>query len=615
MKKMFLTMIILLCIFSCGRVYAYDVYEHENNDSYEKAQPVYSGYEVIGKIDGNGDYDSDYYYLKAEDNGKLTVKLKHTYGGAYWSIYFYVYENGKYEKIQSTGVGSTDSEVYTFPFIGVTKGKKYYVCIRGYSTYYYGEKYRVSFDIQKNEFIEHELNDYYDKATDVQVGTYEGIINWSETMSGNSDYDYYRFRSKNDGKLTVRFLHTYDDCDWTIKFYMYYDGKYEEIQSTTIDSKDSEMIELPYIGIIKNSNYYIRIQNWYSSKDSYKIVVNFESSNYVEKEFNDSFVTSNSILNNQKYYGIMNNNSDRGDDVDYYVFNAVTDGAIKMEFEHDYSSGGFIIDFFVYDDYTYKSVDSFEVELDSKTKVERYYYDIKKGKNYYFKIYGNYYCGSEKYSFKVFNKRIGKYSSQVIKAMDDEKNIDEIKFGKLKFNTDGVKNNEIELKWKKVPSAKWYVIYGNECGKGKKYKYIKSVSKLKCKVKKIDGIKIKKAKNYKFTCLAIDEFGSVITAAKTVHVSTTGGKLGNIKEINLTNINNKKLNMKTGGTYTVKYKLNKPKKKIIADHRGVRFESSNSKIAKVDAKKGKITAVKKGGCKIFVYTQNGCYRVISLKVE
>ncbi|HAV89997.1 MAG TPA: hypothetical protein DCW44_01810 [Eubacterium sp.] len=608
-KKMFFIMFISLCIFSCSKVYAYEVYEHENNDSYEKAQPVYSGYEVIGKI--NERDDSDYYKFKAEDNGKLTVTLKHTYDDTDWRIYVYMYVNGKYEEVQYTKVNSTDSEVYTLPFVGVVKGNTYYINVE---SGYYADKYNLLFDFQKNEYIEREFNDYYDEATDVHVGTYEGIINWSVNLSG--DCDYYRFMAPNNGILKIKFLHKYADCDWTITYFMYYDGKYEEMHEKRIEYVDSEMIELPYIGVVKNSRYYIKIRNHYSSGDSYKLVVDFEPSEYIEKEFNDSFVTANPIENNQKYYGIIGKEAySYLNDVDYYIYNAVVDGAIKMEFEHDYSSGEIILDVFVYDEYTYKPIDSYEVELDSRTKVERYYYDIKKGKNYYFKIKGDYYCGSEKYSFKVFNKRIGKYSSQVIKAMDDEKNIDEIKFGKLKFNTDGVKNNEIGLKWKKVPSAKWYVIYGNECGKGKKYKYIKSVSKLKCKVKKIDGIKIKKAKNYKFTCLAIDEFGSVITAAKTVHVSTTGGKLGNIKEINLTNINNKKLNMKTGGTYTVKYKLNKPKKKIIADHRGVRFESSNSKIAKVDAKKGKITAVKKGSCKIFVYTQNGCYRVISLKVE
>ncbi|MCR5630077.1 Ig-like domain-containing protein [Eubacterium sp.] len=608
-KKVFFIMIILICMFSCGRVYAYDVYEHENNDSYEKAQPVYDDYEVIGKVNEKEYYDYDYYRFIADDNGKMTVKFEHTYDDVDWKIEFYMYINGKYEEIQSDEIDSEDSEFYTLPFIGVVKGRKYFVRVNA-STYSSGYKYKLKFDFVKSEYIEKEFNDSYSEATDAYVGTYEGIMNY------DTDYDYYKFVASSNGKLMLEFMHTYDDCDWKINFEMYVDGKYQLIQAKEIKAVDGEKIEIPYVGVVKDRNYYICIWNKNYGRDNYKISINFESSDYIEKEFNDLFVTANSVVNNQKYYGIMNYDySSYSYDVDYYVLNAVVDGALKMEFEHEGSSGDFFIDVYVYEDYTYKLIESIKVELNAKSKKERYYHNIKKGKDYYFKIYGSYECGFEKYSIKIFNKNVGKYADQVITAMDKEKSLEEIKFGKLKFNTDGVKNNEIGLKWKKVPGAKWYVIYGNECGKGKKYKYIKSVSKLKCKVKKIDGIIIKKAKNYKFSCLAIDEFGSVISAAKTVHVSTTGGKLGNIKEINLTNISNKKLTMKSGGTYKVKYKLNKPKKKIIVDHRGVRFESSNSKIAKVDAKKGKITAVKKGSCKIFVYTQNGCYRVISLKVE
>ena len=204
---------------------------------------------------------------------------------------------------------------------------------------------------------------------------------------------------------------------------------------------------------------------------------------------------------------------------------------------------------------------------------------------------------------------------QVINALNKEKSLKQIEFGKLKFNTNGIKKNSVGLKWKKVAGAKKYVVYGNVCGKGKKYIKIATVNKLKYTVKKISGKKLKKSTNYKFTCLALDQDGKVITAAKAVHVVTAGGKFGNVKEINLTNVVNKKLTLKKGKTFTVKYKLNIPKGKSIADHRGVRFESSDSDIAKVDIKSGRITAKKKGKCKIFVYTQNGCYRVISVTIK
>ena len=50
------------------------------------------------------------------------------------------------------------------------------------------------------------------------------------------------------------------------------------------------------------------------------------------------------------------------------------------------------------------------------------------------------------------------------------------------------------------------------------------------------------------------------------------------------------------------------------NHRKVSFESSNPEIATV-SKSGKIVAVKKGKCVIYVYAQNGVYRKIKVTVK
>lgn len=49
-------------------------------------------------------------------------------------------------------------------------------------------------------------------------------------------------------------------------------------------------------------------------------------------------------------------------------------------------------------------------------------------------------------------------------------------------------------------------------------------------------------------------------------------------------------------------------------HRKLAYESSNVKVAKVTGS-GKVKAVKKGKCNIWVYAQNGVYKEIKVTVK
>jgi uncharacterized protein YjdB len=53
----------------------------------------------------------------------------------------------------------------------------------------------------------------------------------------------------------------------------------------------------------------------------------------------------------------------------------------------------------------------------------------------------------------------------------------------------------------------------------------------------------------------------------------------------------------------------------IDEHREIRYESSNPRIAKVNAKTGEITGVKKGDCYVYVYAQNGVYKRVTVNVR
>ena len=92
-------------------------------------------------------------------------------------------------------------------------------------------------------------------------------------------------------------------------------------------------------------------------------------------------------------------------------------------------------------------------------------------------------------------------------------------------------------------------------------------------------------------------------------------KYTNVKKITL---KKKSLKLKVGKTAKIKADMvleDKKKKQLSSRHaRKLRYASSDSKIAKV-SKKGKVKAVKKGRCVIYVYARNGYAKKVNVTVE
>lgn len=66
-------------------------------------------------------------------------------------------------------------------------------------------------------------------------------------------------------------------------------------------------------------------------------------------------------------------------------------------------------------------------------------------------------------------------------------------------------------------------------------------------------------------------------------------------------------------SFTIKASAVKGSGKLVT-HRKVCYESTNPKVAKVTAK-GKITAVAKGKCTIYAYSQSGLFKKITVTVK
>lgn len=76
-----------------------------------------------------------------------------------------------------------------------------------------------------------------------------------------------------------------------------------------------------------------------------------------------------------------------------------------------------------------------------------------------------------------------------------------------------------------------------------------------------------------------------------------------------------KVTLKRRKSYKLKVtEIAAEKKKRIQHHRNISYESSNTRIATVNSK-GKISGKKKGRCKVYVFAQNGVYKVVNVKVQ
>ena len=177
-------------------------------------------------------------------------------------------------------------------------------------------------------------------------------------------------------------------------------------------------------------------------------------------------------------------------------------------------------------------------------------------------------------------------------------------FAQLSAKVKKAKKTSITLTWNRV--APKYIIYGNKCGKGQKYKKITTVAGTSFTQKGLA-----KGTYYKYMVVAVDAGGRVVATSKTMHAATSGKKVGNPKKVT---VKKKTLKLKRGKTAKIKASIVKPKGKKVKNHRKLAYESANPKVATV-AKNGKVKAVSKGTTYIYVYAQNGVYAKVKVIVQ
>ena len=209
-------------------------------------------------------------------------------------------------------------------------------------------------------------------------------------------------------------------------------------------------------------------------------------------------------------------------------------------------------------------------------------------------------------------------SSSTVTPEKEERNEIALNAG-LKVSQTG---SQINVVWGRVQEASGYDVYVQYCGMDFTRKSVSNIKRgalNKIVIKKINGKKLDLKKNYKIYVVAYKMVdGKKVTLGKTIMAHIVGRKNAtqtNPKDIKLTK---NRFTLRVGKTVQIKGKtiLVNPKRQPLSDAHAkeFRYASGNKKVATV-TKTGKIKAVGKGRCTIYVYARNGYTKKISVTVR
>lgn len=210
-------------------------------------------------------------------------------------------------------------------------------------------------------------------------------------------------------------------------------------------------------------------------------------------------------------------------------------------------------------------------------------------------------------------------------AKPTEQEKEEQKKRELELNSNlkvKLSGKKIQISWGKVPGADGYDVYVQYCYKRFSAKSIIPVNNggtTKITVSKVNGKKLDLKKFYKVYVRAYKwADNKKITLAKTITAHVVGTKnteYTNVKEIKL---GKSSFVLKKDKSATIKARtvlVSKDRKQLTDKHaKQFRYATTNKKVATVSGK-GKIKAVGKGSCTIYVYARNGYAKKVKVKVK
>ncbi len=185
-----------------------------------------------------------------------------------------------------------------------------------------------------------------------------------------------------------------------------------------------------------------------------------------------------------------------------------------------------------------------------------------------------------------------------------------------------LKGNNIHISWGRVPGADGYDVYVQYCYKrfsAKSITPVKNGKTTKVIVKKINGKKLDLKKFCKVYVRAYKQTDNKKeTLAKTITAHVVGTRNTEYTNVKAIKLKKSSFTLKKGKSAVIKARtelVSKGKRQLTDKHaKQFRYASTDKKVATVSAK-GKIKAVGKGSCTVYVYARNGYAKKVNVKVK
>ena len=299
-------------------------------DTYTEAQEIETGTKITGSVESGSNNQQNIYTFTIPADGSVKLVFtnpRQTNDSAYWIVFL---SNDQYEEIDRTEIYGNKAKTVSKE-IGLAAGQ-YYVTVqsadywsaRSTSDYTFYVKYT------KSDNWEKEFNEDFTSATRISPNQ---AVCGSIRMGSNEEKDYYSFKLKKSGYITVSLSHpkqSTSDGYWGIELY---NKNYELIYSATASGNKKKDV-LPQIGLAKGT-YYVVVHSadyWSAmSTDKYKLKVGYKKSSYWEKEFNNDYTQADPMKIGKTYYGSTLYGSN--EESDFFRFKASKKGKYSIIFQ------------------------------------------------------------------------------------------------------------------------------------------------------------------------------------------------------------------------------------------------------------------------------------------
>ena len=179
------------------------------------------------------------------------------------------------------------------------------------------------------------------------------------------------------------------------------------------------------------------------------------------------------------------------------------------------------------------------------------------------------------------------------------------------------------VSWGKAEGAGRYDVLAAYCGKDapRLVRGVSGKSPAVIKITRLNGKKIDRTKNIKVRVIAyrkVEGQDTRMGASIIAHVTGGRGRTSGFTNARSVTVQKDSYTLRIGKTAAIKAKTipEIQGKKLLEENHAARYRyaSDNKKVAEIDGN-GKITAVGKGTCHIYIYAQNGTSRKVSVTVK